>query len=75
MTKHGLDVAEVRSALIYGRNFSAWWENKSVHGDTLVVVGNLPNGGRFIAHFHPVDIQDGIWSLKTARFHYRKRGN
>lgn len=64
--KHGLPIKDLRMALIYGKNHKSRWDPHSSNEGSLVVISQLANGRKFIAHLLPVDIDEGIWILKTA---------
>ena len=64
--KHGIYVKDLRMALIYGENYKSRWDPYSSNEGSLIVISQLANGRKFMAHLLPVDIDEGIWILKTA---------
>lgn len=67
-SKHKISPIDIRTSLIYSADFRAFWEYNIQHGDRLVVIGNAIGNRRFVAYFLPVDADEGIWTLKSARW-------
>lgn len=65
--KHQVTPAEVREALILRNDVDKRWEDHPAHGQRLVALGTTYDGRPILAALLPVDVQEGIWILKTAR--------
>jgi hypothetical protein len=69
-TKHApLTAEDIRSAVIYGRDVVAGWQDHEKHGRRLVVKARTLGGIEFIAFLLPLDENDpeeGTFILKTA---------
>lgn len=67
--KHGLTVAEVEQAFIEDPDRVAQWttEKERKHGRRLEVVGSSWTGKVIHGYLDPVDPDDGVWRVRTAR--------
>jgi hypothetical protein len=66
-TKHNMTPEEVREALVLRPDVDRRWENHPEHGRRLLAEGTTYEGRPVLAALLPVDVDDGIWMLKTAR--------
>ncbi|WP_449064295.1 hypothetical protein [Planomonospora algeriensis] len=65
-TKHNLTGAEVRAALIYGRDVVGHEQTHELYGTRVIVYAGTRNGQQFQAFLYPVDRAEGIYRLGTA---------
>lgn len=63
----GVTEAEVREAVQWPATSRSVWEDHPKHGKRVVAFGTSSAGRRILAWLHPVDPEDGTWSLRTAR--------
>jgi hypothetical protein len=66
-TKHHVTPEEVREALVLRRDVEARWEKHPVHGERVVALGRTYAHRLILAALYPIDENDGVWSLMTAR--------
>ncbi|MDH3046130.1 hypothetical protein, partial [Gordonia alkanivorans] len=64
-TKHNLSVEEVRAACVPNQYDRAGWEVDEVHGERLLVETHDAVGWIRVI-LQPIDVEDGIWQLRTA---------
>lgn len=64
--KHGISGNEIKMTLIYGNDYATKWESHGVHGLRLIARGNLRSGRKFMAILQPINLNDGLWRLRTA---------
>ena len=65
--KHNVTGDEVREALILRRDVRAAWEHDPQRGSRVLALGHTYQRRLIFAALYPVDPQDGVWNLGTAR--------
>lgn len=65
-TRRGITGEDVRRACVPDAFDGARWHDHPKHGLRLVVSCRTLDGVRLLVFLHPVDIDDGIWRLRTV---------
>ncbi len=67
-SKHNVTADEVKEALLMQLDVDARWEEHPKHGRRVIAIGRIATGRELIAALLPIDADEGIWRLKTARW-------
>jgi hypothetical protein len=64
--KHNLTSDQVKQAILHGAHDEARWDDSPEYGERLLVSGTTYDGVSLIAILSDVDMNDGVWELRTA---------
>jgi len=67
-SKHNVTADEVEEALLMRLDVEARWEDHPKHGRRVVAIGSTATRRELVAALEPIDVDEGIWRLKTARW-------
>jgi hypothetical protein len=65
--KHQLSLAQVKAAALFFNARSSKWHDHPKYGRRLLVTGEVDGVGLVLVTLHPVNVDEGVYKLGTAR--------